>query len=111
METSKKKWKLRNRAIEIDQGGHRVEKLPLEELRSPGDLSITSHEGDCRQKIANSKLKLRQVRKGNTEIPDTPLGLTGIGNRAQQIPWICPKQKSSLRKFGNVRGDKLDYIH
>ena len=37
-----------NRAIEIDQGGHRVKKLLLEELRSPWDLSITSHEGDCR---------------------------------------------------------------
>ena len=37
-----------NRAIEIDQGGHRVKKLLLEELRSPWDLSITLHEGDCR---------------------------------------------------------------
>ena len=30
------------------------------------------------RKIQSSS-KLRQVRKGNTEIPDTPLGLTGIG--------------------------------
>ena len=51
METSKN-----NRAIEIDQGRHKVKKLLLEELRSPWDLSISSHDGDGRQETANSKL-------------------------------------------------------
>ena len=39
VETSKN-----NSTIEIDLGGHRGEKLLLEELRPPLDLSITSHE-------------------------------------------------------------------
>ena len=50
-----------NRAIEIDQGGHRVKKMLLEELRSPWDLSITSHESDCQLKTANDKLMISEV--------------------------------------------------
>ena len=33
----------------------------LEELRSPWDLSITSHERDCRKKTANIKLIISEV--------------------------------------------------
>ena len=33
---------------EIDQRGHREKYLLLEVLRPPWDLSITSHESDCR---------------------------------------------------------------
>ena len=47
--------------LEIDQRGHRGKYLLLEELRSPWDLSITSHESDCQQKTANGKLIIRQV--------------------------------------------------
>ena len=35
--------------------------MRLEELRSPWDSSITSHESDCRQKTANSKFIISEV--------------------------------------------------
>ena len=35
-------------SAQIEQGGHRRKYLLLEELRSPWDLSITSHESNCR---------------------------------------------------------------
>ena len=58
METSKD-----NSAIDIDQGGHRGKYLLSEELRSPCDMSITSHwhESDCREKTANGMLIISEV--------------------------------------------------
>ena len=50
-----------NSTTEIDQGGQRGEYLLLGELMSPWDLSITSHESDCRWKIANDKLMISEV--------------------------------------------------
>ena len=50
-----------NSATEIDQGGQKGEYLLLGELMSPWDLSITSHESDCRWKTANDKLMISEV--------------------------------------------------
>ena len=38
------------------------------------------NESENSKNLSQSSSKLRQVRKGNAEIQDTPLGLTGIGN-------------------------------
>ena len=50
-----------NSATEIDQGGQKGEYLLLGESMSPWDLSITSHESDCRWKTANDKLMISEV--------------------------------------------------
>ena len=50
------------------------------------------------RKIQSSS-KLWQVRKWNAEIPDTPLGLTGIGKPTPEHPFSWPELESEQNEL------------
>ena len=93
----KKKWGSRSRIPRKEKTEHAyiVEGvlgfrifLPVRYLRVAGPA----------RKIQNSS-RLRQFRKWQAEIPDTPLGLTGIGNLCSQSQPIVPQFVSVTLQF------------